>query len=121
MKRRNKSILIKLTEAEREAWRCRAQSEGLTVADLIRSRMATKAVGRSPIPRRVRRPATAPAELVAQVARLGNNLNQIARHLNRGAWGPGDRVAVLTALATIERGLGRLLASWTPRRGGDAN
>lgn len=44
-------------------------------------------------------------ELLRQLASIGNNLNQIARQVNTGQWGPSDRVAVIAALAGIEREL----------------
>lgn len=121
MKKRDKSILVKLSVAERVEWQRQAQAAGVTVSDLIRSRMETTPVGRSPVPRRVRGRATAPAELVQQIARIGNNLNQVARQLNSGQWGPGDQVAILAYLAAIERVLGRMLDAWTPHRGEDAH
>ena len=60
------------SEAERAEWHAKARSAGLTLSDLVR-----RSVGRV-------RTWTAPAaeverERTRQVARLGNNLNQIAR------------------------------------------
>lgn len=121
MQLRDKAVLVKVTNAERLAWQRQAESAGVTVADLIRGRMDTQLVGRPPSLRRQRRRATAPAELVAQVARAGNNLNQIARRINAGQWGPGDRVAIMSALSTIERALCRMLETWTPGRDSHAD
>jgi predicted chitinase len=45
-----------------------------------------------------------------QLAGMGNNLNQIARRVNSGEWGPADRVQVIAALAGIERELAELRA-----------
>jgi hypothetical protein len=47
-------------------------------------------------------------DLLRQLAGLGNNLNQIARAVNRGEWGPSDRVQVVAALNAIERELSEL-------------
>lgn len=44
----------------------------------------------------------APPELIRGLAGIGNNLNQIARAVNRQAWGPSDRVQILAALGGIE-------------------
>lgn len=41
-------------------------------------------------------------ELLRQLAAVGNNLNQIARALNGGAWGALDKVSVLAALSRVE-------------------
>lgn len=43
--------------------------------------------------------------LLRQLASIGNNLNQIARQVNTGEWGPSDRVAVIAALGAVERQL----------------
>lgn len=47
-------------------------------------------------------------ELLRQLASIGNNLNQVARRVNTAEWGPSDRVAVIGALAGIERELAEL-------------
>lgn len=44
-------------------------------------------------------------ELLRQLAAIGNNLNQIARALNNGTWGPLDKVAVVAGLADVEHQL----------------
>ena len=44
-------------------------------------------------------------ELIRGLASIGNNLNQVARRVNTSEWGPSDRVAILAALAAIEREL----------------
>ena len=53
-------------------------------------------------PRRV--PSVDPA-LLRQLAGAGNLLNQIARKLNRGEWGAGDRIEIQAALRHIEQRL----------------
>lgn len=96
-------VHIKATPAERAAWQALAAGEGVTVADLVRSRLAASQVGRPPRRGRMAAPPTDPA-LLAGLARIGNNLNQLARWANtyRGA---ADRVQILAALAAIERQL----------------
>lgn len=44
-------------------------------------------------------------ELLRQLAAIGNNVNQIARALNTGTWGPLEKVAVLAALTEVEHDL----------------
>jgi len=44
-------------------------------------------------------------ELIRALASIGNNLNQVARKVNSAEWGPSDRVAIIAALASIERQL----------------
>lgn len=44
-------------------------------------------------------------ELLRQLAAIGNNLNQIARALNSGTWGPLDKVAVVAGLVDVEHQL----------------
>src|SRR5690554_138187 len=46
--------------------------------------------------------------LLRQLAGVGNNLNQLARRVNSGEWGPIDRVAVIAALSAVERELAEL-------------
>lgn len=55
-------------------------------------------------------PAVAHADpaLLRALAGIGNNLNQIARAINGGAWGPADTVAIVSALRDIERRLDAL-------------
>lgn len=48
--------------------------------------------------------------LLRQLAGIGNNLNQVARRVNTGEWGAVDRVAVIAALAAVERELNELRA-----------
>lgn len=78
---RPKQALVRLTDGEHEALSGRAESAGLTLADYIRS----QALGAKPLRARVR-PAVERAELariLAELGKLGSNVNQIARNLNR--------------------------------------
>lgn len=43
--------------------------------------------------------------LLRALAGVGNNMNQIARAVNSGAWGPADTVAVINALKGVEERL----------------
>jgi hypothetical protein len=44
-------------------------------------------------------------ELLRLLARVGNNLNQIARVVNSGEWGPLQTVEIVAALKKIEQQL----------------
>ncbi|WP_077948632.1 MobC family plasmid mobilization relaxosome protein [Salmonella enterica] len=43
--------------------------------------------------------------MLRQLAGIGNNLNQIARRINRGDWKALDKAAVISVLIQIEREL----------------
>ena len=65
-------VKVRASEAERAEWHAKARSAGLTLSDLVR-----RAVGRTrtwTVPH-----AEVERERTQQVARVGNNLNQIAR------------------------------------------
>lgn len=94
--KRTKSIKIRLTDAELEALRERCPRG--SVAPWLRGLGLAEKVPRK------RTPAVDPA-LLRQLAGGGNLLNQIARKLNRGEWGAGDRIEVLSALQRIEQHL----------------
>lgn len=93
--KRTKSIKIRVTADELAALRERCPQGSLApwLRDLGLGERR---------PRRV--PAVDPA-LLRQLAGAGNLLNQIARKLNRGEWGVGDRIELLAALQRIEQQL----------------
>jgi len=97
---RDKWIHVKVSEDERQAWQAQAQSEGVTLADLIRSRLATATVGREP--RRKRAARRADPALLAALARIGSNLNQIARWANTYKLA-ASVIPVMTTLVVLER------------------
>lgn len=118
-RRRDKKVLLRVSADERERWQSLAERDGVTVADLIRRRLegeSAHTVGRSPVSKRRRDRETAPPELVSGVARLGNNLNQIARWANSHK-SAAESVEVLAALSAIDQQLSELVDAWTP--GGD--
>jgi len=91
---------VKVTPAERLAWKAAAATAGLTVADLIRQRMDTKPEGRAP--KKTRAARRADPELIRAIGRVGNNMNQIAKWCNTYAESR-DAVQVLAALVSIEQ------------------
>lgn len=60
--------------------------------------------------RQSKKPTPVDPSLLRQLARLGNNLNQIARRVNSKDWATIDRLHVVAALAGIERELEELRA-----------
>ncbi|HYO19397.1 MAG TPA: plasmid mobilization relaxosome protein MobC [Dermatophilaceae bacterium] len=114
-----KPVTVRMTEVERSAWVEAAAAAGLTVSDWVRAAVAAfdpeaqaGLVRRRPPRRRAGLgravPPSADPAVVAQLARLGNNLNQIARflHATGGPFSPGG----LVALRVIERRIDEVLA-----------
>jgi len=102
-------VKVRASEAERAEWHAKARSAGLTLSDLVRrsvGRTRTWTVAHAEVER----------ERVQQVARIGNNLNQIARWANthRGAI---EAVEVIGHLVAIRRAL----AAMSPAEGPDSD
>jgi len=103
--RRDRWINVKVTEQEREKWKTFAESQGFTVADLLRQLVANatdqpaKLTGKQ---RRISRKAD--PELIRELAKIGNNLNQIARWANTHK-SEADALEVVQALLIIQRAL----------------
>lgn len=98
LEKRTERIGIRLTQAERAALELSASSLGLCAADFVRSRALGYRIGQ-------RADREAMARIATALIRLGNNLNQIARHMNTGR----DAPAYLPELISrIDRELDRL-------------
>ena len=90
----------RLTPAELAAWRGKAAAAGLTLSELLR-----RAMGRTRTWTAEDRAAQ--RERTRQIARIGSNLNQIARWAN--TWKAGaEAVEVVAHLAAIEREIAEL-------------
>jgi hypothetical protein len=100
--------VFRCTAAEKAELRQKAEAAGVPVATLLR-----EALGRTEARRRKPAPRVDPA-LVLAVGRIGGNLNQIARWLNRahaaGLTPTIDAVEVACRLLSVERQLAQLLA-----------
>ena len=83
---------VRASDAERAEWHAKARSAGLTLSDLVR-----RSLGRV-------HTWTVPH---AEVARIGNNVNQIARWANTHK-GAVEAVEVIGHLIDIERALAAL-------------
>ena len=94
-------VKIRASESERAEWHAKARSVGLSLSDLVR-----RSVGR------VRTWTVAHAELererTRELARIGSNLNQIARWANIYREN-AEAVEVIAHLAAIERTLDTLV------------
>ena len=105
-KKRTAWIHIMAYPEERVAWQAMAKEEGLSLADFIRQRLG-KPLLHPPlsVPKR-RTVPVADRDLIRQIARIGNNLNQIARKVNgRSLTG----IEILVHLAAIERDIKEVL------------
>ena len=90
-------VKVRASEAERAEWHAKARSAGLTLSDLVRravGRTHTWTVAHAEVER----------ERTQQVARVGNNLNQIARWANAHK----EAVEVIGHLIAIRRALSAL-------------
>ena len=70
-------IKLRASAAERARWQALAASRGVSLSELIRA-----SLGGLRLRARREPPAVAP-ELLRELARIGNNLNQLARAANR--------------------------------------
>ena len=100
-------VKVRASEAERAEWHAKARSVGLSLSDLVR-----RSVGR------VRTWTVAHAELererTRELARIGSNLNQIARWANIHKEN-AEVVEVVAHLVAIERALDTLTVKGEPR------
>ena len=109
--RRTAVVRARVLPSEHAAWQAKAAAAGVSPSALLRQAMART------------RTWTAPAIAVErernlQVARIGNNLNQLARWANTHASG-FEAVEVIANLAAFERSL--LTVARVGKDGGDAH
>ena len=95
--RRSVQIHLRVSPADRAAWRAKAAEAGVPLSDLLRQAMA-----------RTRTWTAAAADIErqrnVQVARIGNNLNQLARWANTHT-SAAEAVTVIANLVAFERSL----------------
>ena len=94
--RRTVTLKVRLTEAEEATLKARASEAGANVSDFVRGR----ALGQPN-----RRTAATPErrqliEALAQLGKLGSNLNQIAHQLNASSGAEYDRNGLRSALGS---------------------
>ena len=98
--RRSAWLKLRVTPEEKEAITAKATMQGQTVTDFLRQRALDYRLRQTPLEK----------ERIRQLARIGANLNQLARWAN--TWkSRAEAVEILTALASLERAL---LAKDTP-------
>ena len=74
MRKRNKAVLIRLTDNEKNQLQCQAANAGLKIEPFIRKLIA--GVDIHP------RPPDSIVQLIREVNYIGNNINQIAKKVN---------------------------------------
>lgn len=84
---------MKLSSVELEKYKALAKENGVSLAHLINLKMQD-----TPLPQK------ADKELLFELNKIGNNLNQVAKNLNAG-----NQINLLKELLTIERQLQEIL------------
>ena len=87
-------VKLRVTPAEKDAITAKADSQGQTVTDFIRQRALDYRLRQTPLEK----------DRVRQLARIGVNLNQLARWVNIHK-GRAEVIDVLVALVSLEREL----------------
>ncbi|MDL2291299.1 plasmid mobilization relaxosome protein MobC [Desulfovibrio sp. OttesenSCG-928-F20] len=87
-------VKLRVTPAEKEAITAKAEAQGQTVTDFIRQRALDYRLRQTPLEK----------EHVRQLARIGVNLNQLARWVNIHK-DRAEAIDVLIALVRLEREL----------------
>lgn len=97
--KRKKEIKIRVTESEYEALLSRKDG---ALAVWMRQVCLGEQI------RTAVKPPEIDPKFLYQLAAIGNNVNQIAKNLNRGKWGAADKILVYEALLRVERSLNAL-------------
>ena len=100
VKRRTVMVAARVTLEEHAAWRAKAAAAGVSPSRLLRRAMGRTRTWTAPA-------AEAQRERTRQIARIGNNLNQIARWANANAE-PIDVVEIIAHLVYISQTLDKL-------------
>ena len=108
--RRTLLVAARVTPAEHADWQEKAAAAGVSPSELLRQAMARTRTWTAPA-RSVER------ERTRQIARIGNNLNQLARWANTHA-SAVEAVTVIAHLVSFERSL--LAVARMEEDGGDA-
>ena len=94
---REATATVRVSAAELAEWRRKARAAGVSLSELLRRAMARTRTWTAAA-------AAVERERTRELARIGNNLNQIARWANTYKQG-ADAVAVVAQLSAIERAL----------------
>ena len=98
--RRTAVVRARVLPSEHAAWQAKAAAAGVSPSDLLRQAMARTRTWSA-------RAVAVERERTVQVARIGNNLNQIARWANTHAE-TAEAVEVIAHLVAIERAIAGL-------------
>ncbi|RJK96623.1 plasmid mobilization relaxosome protein MobC [Paracoccus aestuarii] len=96
-------IEIRTTPEEKRRWQEIAENKGVSLSELVRSALGGQRL------RKRREPPRVDPDLLRELARMGNNLNQLARATNRRQ--PVPAAALLVRLIEIDRELSALRAA----------
>ena len=96
-------IEIRTTPEEKRRWQEIAENKGVSLSELVRSALGGQRL------RKRREPPRVDPDLLRELARMGNNLNQLARAANRRQ--PVPAAALLVRLIEIDRELSALRAA----------
>lgn len=96
-------IEIRTTPEDKERWQKIAASKGVSLSELVRVTLDGQRL------RKRRDPPKVDPDLLRELARIGNNLNQLARAANRRQ--PVPAAALLLQLIEIDRELAAVRAA----------
>ena len=99
--KRERRITLRLTEEEYQLLHQLAEERGITVSELVRKRLFGQRLPQ-PAPLKILGKVKECKRLAYELNRIGNNLNQIARKVNKDK---GIDLLTLEALLRIEREL----------------
>ena len=105
--RRSAHFGLQLTPSERAELERRAHTRGMLLAEFVRACCFVTEAPEAHTSRRRTRDATALA-LVGELGRVGNNLNQLAKHANQTGQ-IAEEVALNEAIADLKAALGRIV------------
>ena len=109
--RRSVMVAARVTPAEHAAWQEKAAAAGVSPSTLLREAMARTRTWTAPA-------LAVESERIRQIARIGNNLNQLARWANTHKTA-AEAITVIAHLVSFERWL--LAVAGTDEDGGDAH
>ncbi len=98
---RTKALLVRLTPAESALLKEQSARTGRTQSDILRSAWKKLKI--------IELPPDDFAEMVIQLRRIGNNLNQVARAINMGEVHILEIQTVLSEIVAIDKKLNRIL------------
>ena len=101
MSRRTAFVTVRVTEEEQREWKAKASATGRRPSELLRAAMGKTRTWTAEA-------AGVERERLRQLARVGNNLNQIARWANTYKR-EAEAVEVVAHLVALEREIGELV------------